>query len=1073
MPLPGNLSIRTVTGTYIDLTGAPVVGQVTFAIDPVLTDVGAAVVIMPKTITAVLNGSGQFSISLPVTDDTDIAPTGFAYKVTEQFDGVKGRTYYMSVPTGVGAIDISAVAGGSTPPVINPTYVTSTELASEQSARIAGDNFVRYYVNVKDPAYGALGNNSSDDRAAIQAAIDAVHAAGGGTVFIPAGTYLLGATLNIPAGDGLQIIGSGWNTYLKLKNAANCYALTFPAADTRVAIRDLTIDGNHSAQTGTSGGIYAAGAVACQFEHIHFIACRDNALYLGPQTGGAFGHNNRVVGCLFDQAMTSTGPGRGIHCDSSDENQIMFCDFEYLGGSGGSGATTASMILDQAGTQFIANCNFVNGANNVIGVRVQDAKSTKIIGCNFDGTAGTGIFLAAQRCIVQGNTIFSPGHSGAAGQASGIHLEYAATDNIVTENVITSDPTNGVSRGAIREVSDGNAGGNNISDNIIVTTGAWSYGALDLSGKGSQVLSNIGGGIAGDRGIFVNVKSPLFKAIGDGTTDDTAAIQAAITASNGGTVFLPPGTYLLNGSVGLSLAATGAVLRGAGQETTKIQIGAGFTAASAISISGNNCCIIDLTITGTSTTTTSNPVANAITATGVRRTRIDSVMFWYINGWSIKMAADGTASGNPDGTMLTRLIMRQCAGGIYFLGNTAQGFAVNSFISNVHMIQGGVATGASANLDNIRVEDAWDVLIENALVWMRDGTGSCLHIVGNCAAAFVMNLDTLGPNTLQTSPSVLIEDGANGSPQNIQITGGVIQQGLVGLRVSGAASQVHVSTSRIMNNKTHGVQVDGTGANITFRNCFFTLNGSGATGTNYEVNWSGTATGFMSECRFGTSVTTSGVAGVQTSLNFGTAGQAVRLHDVAFGGSGASSSNWYTNKPSAAMHASAGVFEFLTSINFLMGAGDRVALQPSSSGNSVMSTNVAGNETFDRWRLLGTGAQQYGTGTAARDATWQRIGTAQMGTPDSDIVVGLAGKTVFVKEGTNAKMGTATLNGTTAVTVSTTAVTANSRIYLGYVTPAGTPSAPYVSAKTVGTSFAVKAGAGDTSLIAWWIVEAA
>jgi hypothetical protein len=70
-------------------------------------------------------------------------------------------------------------------------------------------------------------------------------------------------------------------------------------------------------------------------------------------------------------------------------------------------------------------------------------------------------------------------------------------------------------------------------------------------------------------------------------------------------------------------------------------------------------------------------------------------------------------------------------------------------------------------------------------------------------------------------------------------------------------------------------------------------------------------------------------------------------------------------------------------------------------------------------------------------------------------------------------MGTATLNGATAVTISTTAVTSTSRIFLGFVTPAGTPGAPYVSAKTVGTSFQVKSVAGDTSSIAWWIVEAA
>ncbi|MEM7044605.1 MAG: glycosyl hydrolase family 28-related protein, partial [Pseudomonadota bacterium] len=44
-----------------------------------------------------------------------------------------------------------------------------------------------------------------------------------------------------------------------------------------------------------------------------------------------------------------------------------------------------------------------------------------------------------------------------------------------------------------------------------------------------------------------NVQSAPFNAVGDGTTDDTAAIQAAIDATaNNGVVYLPPGSYSVN-----------------------------------------------------------------------------------------------------------------------------------------------------------------------------------------------------------------------------------------------------------------------------------------------------------------------------------------------------------------------------------------------------------------------------------------------------------------------------------------------------------------------------------------------
>lgn len=68
-----------------------------------------------------------------------------------------------------------------------------------------------------------------------------------------------------------------------------------------------------------------------------------------------------------------------------------------------------------------------------------------------------------------------------------------------------------------------------------------------------------------------DVTHPDFGAVGNGTTDDLAAIQAAIdaaTAAGGGEVFLPPGTYRVSDTVELK---ANVYLRGAGIETTVIQ----------------------------------------------------------------------------------------------------------------------------------------------------------------------------------------------------------------------------------------------------------------------------------------------------------------------------------------------------------------------------------------------------------------------------------------------------------------------------------------------------------------------
>lgn len=67
--------------------------------------------------------------------------------------------------------------------------------------------------------------------------------------------------------------------------------------------------------------------------------------------------------------------------------------------------------------------------------------------------------------------------------------------------------------------------------------------------------------------------------------------------------------------------------------------------------------------------------------------------------------------------------------------------------------------------------------------------------------------------------------------------------------------------------------------------------------------------------------------------------------------------------------------------------------------------------------------------------------------------------------------GTAVLSGSTAVTVPTTAVTGDSKIFLTIQVPGTAPGAPYVSGRTVGASFQVKStSATDTSTVAWSLV---
>lgn len=132
------------------------------------------------------------------------------------------------------------------------------------------------------------------------------------------------------------------------------------------------------------------------------------------------------------------------------------------------------------------------------------------------------------------------------------------------------------------------------------------------------------------------------------------------------------------------------------------------------------------------------------------------------------------------------------------------------------------------------------------------------------------------------------------------------------------------------------------------------------------------------------------------------------------------------------------------------------------SGTATTLRNTTVNVQADTLNLkTANGATTYGTATATTV------------TLNTDLKLNTAGNGLYVKEGTNATMGVATLVGGT-VTVNTTKVTANSRIFLTPQNASGTPGWVGISARTPGTDFTITSSdAGDTSDIAWMIVEPA
>lgn len=110
MALPVNLTTITVTGTYLDIAGDPIAGQVKFTPRAVLRNITSDVIIINSTITVTLDVNGSFSQVLVATDDVDAVPVDFTYRVEEAFVG--GRTFDMLLPSDTpgATIDIADVS---------------------------------------------------------------------------------------------------------------------------------------------------------------------------------------------------------------------------------------------------------------------------------------------------------------------------------------------------------------------------------------------------------------------------------------------------------------------------------------------------------------------------------------------------------------------------------------------------------------------------------------------------------------------------------------------------------------------------------------------------------------------------------------------------------------------------------------------------------------------------------------------------------------------------------------------------------------------------------------------------
>lgn len=148
--------------------------------------------------------------------------------------------------------------------------------------------------NVQASPYAADPTGANDCTAAIQAAIDAATAAGGGTVYIPRGTYRLLSQLSTADNSKVSIVGDGAGSILDkrfngdvLSLGKECHAIRFYIA------------GNGSLFTGRGIVVSTGANDVTSWRRFRDLMVMDTASYCLEFTAPLAGFFSSAIGCQF------------------------------------------------------------------------------------------------------------------------------------------------------------------------------------------------------------------------------------------------------------------------------------------------------------------------------------------------------------------------------------------------------------------------------------------------------------------------------------------------------------------------------------------------------------------------------------------------------------------------------------------------------------------------------------------------------------------------------------------------------------------------------------------------------
>lgn len=267
-----------------------------------------------------------------MTSAENIAEGSICYTLGQNsYNDKKGAFYKVRTITSIDVVDNFNIVA----------LDVSNTLIAERIKNLYTDN---NELNVK--IFGALGDGETDDTEGFVTALSVLKSNGGGTLFIPTGTYIIGTTISIPSniiikGDGKGTIIKASDTFdednpnLSFKSMFIQEVMAGHRSDTstkNITIKDLIIDNNNQSNAGHSGVIQFRGIEGANVDNVEIRVSGENCWGIILFSANIYVNVNNVYinnnsddanlgGCLWVRsgfkANNDTQKSYGIHITNS------------------------------------------------------------------------------------------------------------------------------------------------------------------------------------------------------------------------------------------------------------------------------------------------------------------------------------------------------------------------------------------------------------------------------------------------------------------------------------------------------------------------------------------------------------------------------------------------------------------------------------------------------------------------------------------------------------------------------------------------------------------------------------